>query len=276
VRGKTPKPPEVGDEAGEPAITAPTRSRRPPAVKEKEPGGEAKPKAKATRSRKKGATDPLEGHAQRFFDEGEAMADEANRKTLHSGIPAAGNDGDDLRALGLAPHPQRRSDFMRYVGITVAVCAVVLVYGLARFALAKHADAPPVAVAVAPASAMPPPAPEPVASAPAPTPSAAPSAEPIASAAPTAEPSAAPAVPQKSAKEEKAGAQRALDKGKVGDAIQSALRSTSLDPEDAEAWLLLGAAYDMQGKHVDARAAYSECAKEAKRGDVRECKLMLR
>jgi hypothetical protein len=256
-------------------MTAPTRSRRPPAVKEKEPA-EAKPKAKGARSRKK-AGDPLDGHAQRFFDEGEAMADEANRKTLHSGIPA-GNDADgDLHALGFAPHPQRRGAFMRYVGITVAVCAVVLVYGLARFALAKHVDAPPVAAAVAPAPTAPPPAPEPVASAaPAPAPSAAPSAEAVASAAPTADTPAAPPVPQKTAKEEKADAQRALDRNKVSDAIMSALRSTSLDPEDADAWLLLGAAYDMAGKHVDARAAYSECAKEAKRGEVRECKLMLR
>jgi Flp pilus assembly protein TadD len=83
-------------------------------------------------------------------------------------------------------------------------------------------------------------------------------------------------VPAKSALEEKADARRALERGKLKDAIESGLRSTSLDPTDADAWLLLGAAYQSAGKAVDARAAYSTCAKEAKKGEVRECQLMLR
>jgi hypothetical protein len=242
-------------------------------VKEKEPAAEAKGKAK--RSRKKGDADPLDGHAEKFFEEGEAMAEGGvDRHTLPSGV--RGNDADlDANALGLVPHPARRGAFMRYVGIAVGLCAVVC---LAAFvAQAKHA---PAAVVAAPAvtAAAAAPVPEPVASA-APAASAAaavPTPEPTASAAPAEQASAAPAVPTKTAKEEKADAERFLEKNRLGDAINSALRATSLDPEDADAWLLLGAAYQAAGKQADARLAYSECSKEAKRGEVRECRLMLR
>jgi hypothetical protein len=94
--------------------------------------------------------------------------------------------------------------------------------------------------------------------------------------APAAAPSAAdPAAPTKTALEEKKDSQRALDRGKSKDAIASGERSVALDPADGEAWLILGAAYQEQGKMADARRCYQACLKEGKRGPKGECAAML-
>jgi hypothetical protein len=257
-------------------------------VKEKEPSPEGKPRARA-RSRKKA---DLDGNDQKFFDEGEAMND-GERSTLHSDVRDA--DGD-LRPAGLGGGDlQRRGAFLRYVGIAVGVCAVLCLFAAVRFAVTRTnteeapatAASAPATTTAAPASAGSAPAAA-LASAPAPEGAgAAPAASALASASPPAasaapSPSAAteappePGAPQKSAKEEREDARRALEKGKIQEAILAALRSTALDPEDADAWLLLGGAYQSAGKSADARTAYASCAKEAKRGEVRECRLMLR
>ena len=94
--------------------------------------------------------------------------------------------------------------------------------------------------------------------------------------APAAAPSATdPATPTKTALEEKKDSQRALDRGKSKDAIASGERSVALDPADGEAWLILGAAYQEQGKMADARRCYQACLKEGKRGPKGECAAML-
>jgi hypothetical protein len=282
ARGETPKPASVRGETPRPpgVKSAGVRSRRPPAVKEKEASpAEVRSKTRATptppRARKKtGDGDPLESHAQRFFAEGEAMSEGDERRTLLS--EGHESDANALGSMAPPPHPQRRGALLRYVGIAVGLCAVLVLAALARIALARnHANEVPAPVAMAPTAA---PLPEPVASvAPAP-----PAPVGVASAVPPPpvdvppEPSAAtPDVPTKSALEEKTDARHALERGKFADAIQAALRSTALDPTDADAWLLLGAAYQESGKGADARAAYATCAKEAKKGEVRECQLML-
>jgi hypothetical protein len=245
-------------------------------VKPKDAADEPKPKARP-RARKK--ADSLDGDDHRFFEEGEAMAED--RHTLHSEV----RDADaEMHAAGLgAVDPARRGVFLRYVYMAMGVCALVAVIAVTRAAMSKHA-APPPAASAAPT--------EPAASAPAAVAAAAPSAsgapaaspsgapEEVAPAAASAsaapEPSAVPDEPEKSAKEEREDARRLLEKGKTQDAIMAALRSTSLDPEDADAWLLLGGAYQTAGKSADARAAYTACSKQAKRGELRECRLMLR
>lgn len=100
--------------------------------------------------------------------------------------------------------------------------------------------------------------------------------KPTAPSAPPAAPSAAADAPTKSALEEKKDAQRWLDRGKSKDAIAAGERSVALDPADGEAWLLLGAAYQEQGKMADARRCYQSCLKEGKRGPKGECSAMLR
>lgn len=87
---------------------------------------------------------------------------------------------------------------------------------------------------------------------------------------------AATASAASSALEEKVAARRALEHGRNADAVDAGRRSVDLDPTDGEAWLLLGAAYQEQGKSGDARRAYASCVKEGKRGPLEECRAMLR
>jgi outer membrane biosynthesis protein TonB len=81
--------------------------------------------------------------------------------------------------------------------------------------------------------------------------------------------------PARTAAQEKAAAQAALDRNAVGPAIAAAKRSVELDPSDAEAWLILGAGYQMQGNTGAARAAFSSCVKQATKGPKGECQQML-
>jgi hypothetical protein len=107
---------------------------------------------------------------------------------------------------------------------------------------------------------VPSPGPEPSASAAAPPSSA--------SGEPTAE------LDPKAALKEKRQSQRALDNGKVADAIEHGEASVKLDPTDAEAWLILGAAYQMKGDLANAKRSFGSCLKEGKRGPRGECAAM--
>lgn len=92
------------------------------------------------------------------------------------------------------------------------------------------------------------------------------------------EPTEAPKpAPTGDAKEEKAACKSALERGKVADAIEAGERAVALDETDAEAWLLLGAAYQEKGKLADARRAYTSCVKLGVKGKhTTECAQMLR
>ena len=81
--------------------------------------------------------------------------------------------------------------------------------------------------------------------------------------------------PALTAAQEKAQAQRMLDANNAGGAAAAAGRSVALDPHDAEAWLILGAAYQMSGSNTAAKQAFSNCTKQAKRGPVSECASMM-
>jgi Flp pilus assembly protein TadD len=78
------------------------------------------------------------------------------------------------------------------------------------------------------------------------------------------------------AKALKRACQRALDGGKLAQAIENGEASVAADPTDGEAWLLLGAAYDQKGRAADARTAYQSCVQKGKRGPVGECAALLR
>ncbi len=79
----------------------------------------------------------------------------------------------------------------------------------------------------------------------------------------------------KTAAQEKAMAQALLDGNNAGGAAAAAQRSVALDPHDAEAWLFLGAAYQMQGNNGAAKQAFTNCTTHAKRGPIGECTSML-
>lgn len=212
-------------------------------------------------------------------------------------------DDDDAKERALRETPEVRARVARarrIVSGLVAAAAVLLLGGAGAKVLegrgnaavpATHAAAAPVAVTESkpaePAKLEAPKtveAPKPVAEAPKPVDPEPAKAEPAKAEPAKAEPPAAPVAPAaassdaptKTALEEKKDAQRLLDRGKSKDAIAAGERSVALDPADGEAWLLLGAAYQEQGKMADARRCYQACIKEGKRGPKGECAAMLR
>ena len=113
-----------------------------------------------------------------------------------------------------------------------------------------------------PAPAAPPP-PEPALVAPAPEPKPEP-----------APPPAAPA--EDDARLAKRQALRAFERGDVATALTAGERATTLDPSDAEAWLVLGAAQQRRGQDTLARRTFRECVKQARRGPRDECVALAR
>jgi outer membrane biosynthesis protein TonB len=69
-------------------------------------------------------------------------------------------------------------------------------------------------------------------------------------------------------------AQRALDRGDAGRAVELAREATAADPTNAEAWLTLGAAYEASGRASLARSAYQSCAARGKGERVGECRAL--
>jgi tetratricopeptide (TPR) repeat protein len=85
-----------------------------------------------------------------------------------------------------------------------------------------------------------------------------------------------PAAPDPQAVEAKHASQQALEKGRTAQAIEAGERSVELDPGDAEAWLILGAAYDQRGAYAKARACFQKCVDQASHGPKGECAALLR
>ena len=81
--------------------------------------------------------------------------------------------------------------------------------------------------------------------------------------APPAPPQAAEATPVAAAPDPVAAldakrtSQRALDRGNAKASIEAGEQSVALDPTDAEAWLILGAAYQARGAYAEARRCFS-------------------
>jgi hypothetical protein len=71
-------------------------------------------------------------------------------------------------------------------------------------------------------------------------------------------------------------AQHALELGRLKTSVEAGERSVALDPTDAEAWLILGAAYQERGRYKDARRCFTSCSTLATRGPRSECRALLR
>jgi len=85
--------------------------------------------------------------------------------------------------------------------------------------------------------------------------------------------SAAPVLPPRALKVQ---AQRALERNRAAEAVTLATQSVAGDPSDAEAWLILGAAYDAQHDLAHERDAYRSCIQQGKGPRVAECRALLR
>jgi hypothetical protein len=183
---------------------------------------------------------------------------------------------------------ERQRYLARYVTGAVAVSGVICLAAFVRLAAAAP-DLPrasaiaPAAIAEAtppvanPATSQPASPPE-VAADPAPALAQEPAPEhasaPARESAPAAAHEASPAVesPAPSAADSKQAAMRALEHGKWNVAIAAAEQSVRLDASDAEAWLILGGAYQERGSNVAAHRAYVSCSKQARPSHARsEC-----
>jgi hypothetical protein len=171
--------------------------------------------------------------------------------------------------------PARRRALRRYVATALAVASVICVAAIVRGAVAyTNRELPAPARAASLRSADPPveaprPAPPPAA------PQASPP-DPVVAQAAASAPSAPPELDPLAAREAKKTAQRALDRGKVAEAIEAGERSVALDPTDGDAWLLLGAAYQQRGATAEARRCFSSCVRQGTRGPRGECAALLR
>ncbi len=238
----------------------------------------------------------LEDH---FFSSGELPPDPADR------VSGSGTSG----AFDAVPHSRearkmtpeahaRRAHLSRYVMMAVGACALLLLIGIVIRSVRGRPNEEPVrAQIVHAADPAPPPVTPPAAkkSDEVPTPAdqaktdeaktdeaktdeaktdEAKTDEAKTDEAPAA--SAAKPKPAKNAWQEKATAKAALEAGANGMAIAAGERSVALDPTDAEAWLILGAAYQAKGNMVQARRCYSSCLTKGRHGSKQECKEMLR
>lgn len=69
-------------------------------------------------------------------------------------------------------------------------------------------------------------------------------------------------------------AQKMLELGAPGRAIDMAAQATRADPGNAEAWLTLGAAYQAAGYPKKAQEAYQQCVQRAQGARVSECRAL--
>jgi len=192
---------------------------------------------------------------------------------------------DPRMVLKLAPATaRRRAQLQRYVRFAVGAASVLCLAALVKVAVAHNHEEPTVRRAPATTQVAPPPVEALQPATPAPPPAEPENAPPataagVASAAPATDiASAAAADPEvpvepdpKAAAKEKHASQLALERGKVADAIDAGERSVALDSSDAEAWLILGAAYQEKGDAKNSRRSFKACLEQGKRGPKWEC-----
>jgi TPR repeat len=250
-----------------------------------------------------GAPDEI---ADRFFDSAPALTTPEPPVAVEPEPRRVAIDSAAVRA--------RRRYLTRYVAGAVSIAGIIGLAALVRVTLARDANAAPPSratsaiaaslPAAAPAEPAPPPADpmiaanavalpavpvdlpaaanpsgaaEPTVAANAPV-----AADPPATAdPPVASTATAESLPPDSqaadeAKEARKDAQRALDRGRVAESIEAGEQSVAIDPTDADAWLILGAAYQKQGHYSDARRCFTSCAAKARRGARWECSALLR
>jgi tetratricopeptide (TPR) repeat protein len=279
------------------------RSGVPAAPPVETPVDDASPAAKAAT----GATaavvaEPVEESGPRSFDDhDEHFFDRA--AAVHAAAVASLEDHHELDPIDehrLARRVGRRRALARYVvgvfAVASLVCGIAFTRELGRLDASRaspRADivAPVVTSALVLAT---PPAPSASPSAgPSPTPASSVGAAPGASAdsvvaAPASSVGAAPSAladavaaapsatpPPRSARAAREAARRALEAGDRAQAVAVARQAVELDPSDAEAWLVLGAALMESGRGAEARSTFGTCAKLATHGPVGECRAML-
>ena len=158
---------------------------------------------------------------------------------------------------------KRREQFGRYVLGAVAACAMLCLVAFIT-GRARHES-----IGLASAAEVSQPRAEPAEPAPLAGDSVAPAIEDSPLAQP--EPAIEPEVDVLAAKQEKRRSQAALERLDVPKAIDLGEQSVAHDPTDAEAWLILGAAYQAKGDATNMRRAFRECIAQGRGGRRSEC-----
>lgn len=163
--------------------------------------------------------------------------------------PFAASLDDDTSLEPVKREAPRRQKLTRIVATAVGVSALVCVGALLRV-LGAHAEASGTLAAQPTAAELP-------------------------------APSLAPAVEDdtdraRAALELREEARGLLVQRKIDAAIEAAQRATLAAPEDATAWLILGAAQMDANRHADAQATFRACVERAKVGPVAECRSFVR
>ncbi len=78
------------------------------------------------------------------------------------------------------------------------------------------------------------------------------------------------------ARQERDRAKRALESGRLKEAITAGEHAVALDPTDADSWLYLGAAYQEQGDRGNANRCYRACLAQGTHGNKGECSMMMK
>jgi tetratricopeptide (TPR) repeat protein len=217
-------------------------------------------------------------------------------RASHESTPQWGPDP----ALELNESPlakQRRAQLKTYVSIAVGIASAVCVAALVKGALANARDnssVPRHATAAVRQASRPLPEAPPEKSPPAPRAYVAtrvgassnatgdsptpvtPAAEPPANEEGPNAANEAPDPDPREAARQKEASQAALEHGRIAASIEAGEHAILLDPSDADAWLVLGAAYQQKGDLREARRCYKACVQRAPRGNRRECIAMLR
>lgn len=220
------------------------------------------------------APDSLPEEDEHFFAAGERL----------SQLPVPDDEWEDpaaetLKRKSMPYVAARRERFSRVVKWVAGGAAILCALAAARAIAPGHTPSPATAAAAAakieaPARAAEPPRAEPARVE---APKVDVPAVVVAPEAPAAEPpKEVVAADPEAAKADKKIAQKALERGKLADAIEAGERSVAADPTDSEAWLILGASYQEKGKIAEAKRCYRACIEQGKRGPKGECAAMLR
>lgn len=70
-------------------------------------------------------------------------------------------------------------------------------------------------------------------------------------------------------------AERLVERGEMGEALEAASSAAKLAPGDAESWLLLGSLHAMAGHAPQERTSYAACVARATEGLIEQCRVRL-
>ncbi|MBX3189973.1 MAG: hypothetical protein KF819_23310 [Labilithrix sp.] len=182
------------------------------------------------------------------------------------------NADDDRVPAGV---PRRRTTKTAQI-VLASVLAVLSLTGTVAVASRVTREIERAPVVQAPAPALPPAAATATAPEPAPIAESPPPALDPPLLDPSLDDAPMPVVDRAAARKERNEAQAALEMRDLPRARDAAARAVHLDPEHADGWLLLGAAYLDLREEWAARRAFAACAKHAKRGPRGECAALIR